>query len=604
MSPAARGPRTTDDWVERVRSASDIVEIISQTVSLKKVGRNFVGLCPFHGEKTPSFSVQPERQFYHCFSCKVGGDVFRFVQETEKVGFVEAVELLSRRANIPVPERRGTGSGGQRGAVIDALEAATEAYEQWLADGTAGAAVRSYLEGRGIDRETQRAFRLGVAPAGWEHLTRRLAGRFPDEVLVQAGLAGRRDSNRGGLFDRFRNRLIVPLIQAGGDVLGFGARALAPGDEPKYLNSPETSVYHKGSFLFALEQARRHIEPAGEVIVVEGYFDAIALHQAGLRHTVATSGTALTPEHVKILKRMTGRVALTYDGDTAGRDAVARSLGVLLAEGIDVVVVDLPAGEDPDTLVRRGGIEAWNAVRRLASDPVEFFERHVLRGKVTGDPREAAVQAVVRLIGRVPDPVRARLLIERAGAVFGLEPEVISRAVALQRGGQVSERPIQAAVHAQRRLQRGVEVDVLHALLQDRGSFEETEGHVGPLDFRDPLCAEVARWLWSGGIGFPEGADAAALVRELSLASEADYHWREQARGGVRQLVIRRLKDERKQTQERLRRAATATEQTQLLENVRDLSRNIEALERSSQDQKVAEVSGQEPRPDFGQSES
>ena len=603
MSPAARGSRSADDWVERVRAASDIVEIISQTVSLKKVGRNLVGLCPFHGEKTPSFSVQPERQFYHCFSCKVGGDVFRFVQETEKVGFVEAVELLSRRASIPVPERRGVGSSGQRGAVIDALEAATAAYEQWRADATAGAAARSYLLGRGIDRETQRAFRLGVAPAGWEHLTRRLSGRFPDEVLVQAGLAGRRDSGRGGVLERFRNRLIVPLIQAGGDVLGFGARALAAGDEPKYLNSPETSVYHKGSFLFALEQARRHIEPAGEVIVVEGYFDAIALHQAGARHTVATSGTALTPEHVKILKRMTTRVALTYDGDTAGRDAVARSLGVLLAEGIDVVVVDLPAGEDPDTLVRRGGIEAWNEVRRRASDPVEFFERHVLRGKVAGDPREAAVQAVVRLIGRVPDPVRARLLIERAGAVFGLEPEVIARAVALQRGGQVSQRPVEAALHAQRRLQRGVEVDVLHALLQDRGSFAETEGHVGPEDFRDPLCAEVAHWLWSGGIGFPEGADAAALVRELSLASEVDYHWREQARGGVRQIVIRRLKHERKQAQERLRRAATPTEQTQLLENVRDLSRNIEELERSSRDQKVAEVSGRMPRPDFGQSE-
>ncbi len=585
MSTYPRGPRTTDDWVERVRVASDIVEIISQTVALKRVGRNFVGLCPFHGEKTPSFSVQPERQFYHCFSCKVGGDVFRFVQETEKVGFVEAVELLSRRANIPVPERRGPGgASGQRGAVIDALEAATAAYEQWLADSAAGTAARAYLEGRGIDRESQRTFRLGIAPAGWENLTRRLSGRFPDEVLVQAGLAGRRDTGRGGLFDRFRNRLIVPLIQAGGDVLGFGARALAPGDEPKYLNSPETSVYHKGSFLFALEQARRHIEPAGEVIVVEGYFDAIALHQAGLRHTVATSGTALTPEHVKILRRMTTKVALTYDGDTAGRDAVARSLGVLLAEGLDVVVVDLPAGEDPDTLVRRGGVEAWNAVRRLASDPVEFFERHVLRGKVAGDPREAAVQAVVRLIGRVPDPVRARLLIERSGAVFGLEAEVIARAVALQRGGQVSERPVQAAVHAQRRFQRGVEVDVLHALLQDRGSFAETEGLVSPEDFRDPLCAEVARWLWGGGIGFPEGADAAALVRELSLASETDYHWREQARGGVRQLLIRRLKEQRRQAQEALRRAATATEQTQLLEKVRDLSRDVEELERSSRD--------------------
>jgi hypothetical protein len=256
--------------------------------------------------------------------------------------------------------------------------------------------------------------------------------------------------------------------------------------------------------------------------------------------------------------------------------------------------------------VRHGGVAAWDEVRRRASDPVEFFERHVLRGKVTGDPREAAVQAVVRLISRVPDPVRARLLIERAAAVFGLEPEVLARAVALQKGGQVSERPIQAAVQAQRRFQRGVEVDVLHALLQDRGSFAETEGHVDPKDFRDPLCAEVAQWLWAGGIGFPEGADAAALVRELSLTPEADYHWREQARGGVRKLVIRRLKEQRRQAQEGLRRAATASEQTQLLENVRDLSRDIEELERSSREtvqEQVAEDSGRRSRPEFGQSE-
>ncbi len=581
MSPAAA--RGTDDWVERVRVSSDIIEIVSQTVSLKRTGRNFMGLCPFHGEKTASFSVHPERQFFHCFSCKAGGDVFRFVMDTEKIGFREAVELLSRRAGIPVPERLSPG-GSPKAPLIEALEAATEAYEQWLGDATIGAAARDYLEGRGIGREVQRAFRLGLALPGWENLVRRLKGRFSDDVLVQAGLAGRRDGGRANLFDRFRNRLVVPLIQAGGDVIGFGARALAEGDEPKYLNSPETAVYHKGSFLFGLEQARRQIEPAGEAVVVEGYFDAIALHQAGVRNTVATSGTALTPEHAKILRRMTGRIALTYDGDSAGRDAVARSLAVVLAEGLDVVVVELAAGEDPDTLVRRGGLPAWQAARAAATDPIGFLERHVRGGPVAGDPHEAAAQAVVRLIGRVPDPVRAQLLIERAGAVFGLEAGVLARAVEFRRQGQVSDRPVEAAVAAQRRARQGVEVDVLRALLQDRGSFAETDGQVGPGDFRDPVCARVAHWLWEDGQGFPDDPDAASLVRELSLPPEGEYRWREQARGGVRQLVIRRLKDQRKQAQERLRRAASATEQNTLLEMVRDLSRDIEDHERSLRD--------------------
>ena len=207
-SARARGP---DDWVERVRAATDIVEYVGQTVALKRVGRNWVGLCPFHQEKTPSFSVNAERQFYHCFSCKAGGDVFTFVQETEHVGFVEAVEILSRRAGIPVPERH-PGERGQRAPLLEALESAAAAYERWLADPERGAVARAHLERRGLARDTVRAFRLGYAPEGWEHLAQGLRGKVTEEVLVQAGLAARRESGRGGVYDRFRHRLMVPLV--------------------------------------------------------------------------------------------------------------------------------------------------------------------------------------------------------------------------------------------------------------------------------------------------------------------------------------------------------------------------------------------------------
>ncbi len=505
---AVRGPRGLDDWVERVRAASDIVEIVGQTVALKRTGRNLVGLCPFHKEKSGSFSVNAERQFYHCFGCKAGGDVFRFVQETEKVGFIEAVEILSRRAGIAVPPRHGeaAGAAGGRGRLSEALEAAAQAYEQWLGDPDAGAATRAYLERRGLTRDTQRAFRLGLAPAGWENLVQRLRGRVADDVLVEAGLAARRESGRGGLYDRFRNRLMVPLVAPGGAVVGFGARALSDAEQPKYLNSPETPVYHKGAFLFGLDQARRKTDRDGEMIVVEGYFDAIALHQAGLGNTVATSGTALTPDQARLLKRVVPRIVLTYDGDTAGQEAMMRSLGVLLAEGLDVAVADLPAGEDPDTLVKQGGLEAWSAVRARAADPVEFIQRHVLRGHAGGrDPRERALQAVVDLGVRVPDPIRRQALVERASQVFRQPERVIARAMDLRRAGQPSERPVEAAVRQQRAGEVHGERRLLEALLHRPESLDRGPRAGRAAGLRRPAVRRAGGVALGGTRGLPGG---------------------------------------------------------------------------------------------------
>jgi DNA primase catalytic core len=554
MSAAGRplgrvGPRMADDWVERVRAANDIVEVVGQVVQLRRVGRNWTGLCPFHKEKSPSFSVNADRQFYHCFGCKAGGDVFRFIQETEKVEFLEAVELLSRRVGIPVPERR-TGERAVRTPLLEALEQAATAFQQWLADPERGRVVREILASRGITGETSRAFRLGLAPEGWSNLADRLGPRLGEDVLVQAGLAMRRE-NRAGVYDRFRDRLMVPLIVPGSAVVGFGARAL--GDEqPKYLNSPETPIYHKGSFLFALEAARRSVDEAGEVVVVEGYFDAIALHQAGLRHTVATSGTALTVDQARLLRRAAPRVALTYDGDDAGREAMMRSLGVLLAEGLDVAVVDLPQGEDPDTLVRRGGAEAWRSLRAQASDPVEFIQRHVLRagpaaGPSSGDPRERAVQAVVRLAGEVRDPIRLRLLLERASQVFGLAEAVLSRAIALGRRGENVNAPLQAAVREQRRGEGDLERRLLQALIHAPDQLDAVRSHVGPGDFRDPDCAALAEWLWSERLDLPEEGAAGALARELAVAGSGTSDWAAEAVGGMLRMTERKLRERKKE---------------------------------------------------------
>ena len=573
-SPGAGG---SDDWVERVRAASDIIEIIGQSVPLRRVGRNWVGRCPFHDDKSPSFSVNGERQFYHCFSCKVGGDVFKFVQETEKVGFLEAVELLSRRAGIAVPARR-SGERGQRAPLLEALEAATTVYEQWLGDPSLGGAARTYLEQRGITRETQREFRLGLSLPGWENLVSRLRGRFSDEVLLEARLAGRKEGGRS-TFDWFRNRLMVPLIAPGGSVLGFGARAMGD-DNPKYLNSPESGVYHKGRFLFGLEQARRTVKADGEMVVVEGYFDAIALHQAGIRNTVATSGTALTADHAHALRRLVRGVALTYDGDAAGQQAMLRSLGVLLAEGLDVVVVDLPAGDDPDSLVRRAGADGWCRVRDSAYDAVEFVHRHVLRTASGGDPRERALQVVVRLLTGVTDTIRHRLLVERASQVFGLGEEVIARAARLASGGDRSGHPVATAVRSQRRRESDVERRLLRGLWKEPDMLGAVRGELRVEDFEDGSARALAALWWEHGVVMPseEGADgAAALARELASAGEDDQDHRAEVLGAIRRLAVRRLQRELRSRQAGLA-AARGGDAERLMSEIQEIARALQKL--------------------------
>jgi len=575
------GARAGDDWVERVREASDLVEIVRQTVALRRVGRNWVGLCPFHSEKTPSFTVSPERGLYHCFSCKVGGDVFKFVQESEKVGFLEAVEMLSRRAGIPVPSRHGEG-GGVRGALLEALEHAADSYEQWLRDPTRGAAARAYLARRGLSEESLRAFRLGLAPEGWQNLSDRLRARVGDDILCQAGLAARRDGEGRGLYDRFRHRLMIPLVAPGGEVVGFGARALDD-SPPKYLNSPESPVYRKSAFVYALDRARRALQEAGELIVVEGYFDAIALHQAGVTHTVATSGTALTADHARTFQRLVPRVALTFDGDAAGRDATMRSVGALLAAGLEVLIVDLPAGEDPDTLVRARGRVGWEERRAAAYDPVEFVHRYVHRaatasGSQPADAQERSLQAVVTLAAGVPDPVRVKLLLERAAETFGVPESVLSRGVALRQQGGRIESPVRAVVREQQRGEAGLERELLRALLQAPQALDAVRQRLSPEDFRDPGCRALALWMWAGHAGLPSDDVGAPLARELAVAEPERLDWPAVAHGATRRMVLRRLREKQRERTHRLKVATAEDEQTRLMHEIAEIARQLHEL--------------------------
>jgi DNA primase len=410
-----------DDAVERVRAASDVVAVVSQYVSLRKVGRSWKGLCPFHQEKTPSFTVSPERQTFHCFGCGKGGDVFGFVEEAEKVEFGDALRLLAERAGIQLPTHRAAPESSE--ALYEACREAADFYRRSLQDAVTGRRARDFLKRRGIEGETEERFGLGYAPGGWDALSGRLAGRFPEALLVRAGLAIERDGRRG-LYDRFRDRLVVPLRQATGRVVGFGGRTMAD-EEPKYLNSPETPVYRKGRFLFGLGEAREALRQSGEAILVEGYFDVLGLAQAGFPDAVAAAGTALTPEQAALLARYVSRVCVVFDGDSAGAAATVRALAPLLSAGLEVRAGRLPAGEDPDSLVQKNGAAAFAAVREAAESPAGYLCRSADEG-AAGHGR--AVAAVVELARSLDDLGRREALLMEADRRLGVGVERLRRA--------------------------------------------------------------------------------------------------------------------------------------------------------------------------------
>ncbi|MBP1620254.1 MAG: primase, partial [Acidobacteria bacterium] len=363
------------DSVARVREAADIVEVVGEQVRLRRRGRTFEGLCPFHEEKTPSFSVDPDKGLYYCFGCHQGGDIFKFLMQTARLSFAEAVEQLAQRYGVKLPPR--SPDGERRRQESDRLRSLLEEAQAFFVARLAspdGAAARRELERRGFGRETWAQFGFGWAPDDWRQLTDELGRRHPVGTLTAAGLVVQPDS-RTSPYDRFRKRITFPIRSVDGRLIAFGGRILGEG-EPKYLNSPENPIFQKRSTLFCLERARRPADQAGELVVVEGYFDCLSLHRVGITNAVATLGTALTPDHARLLRRRLGdgdRVVLCYDADEAGRRAAMTGIRVLLEAGVDVAVLVLPDGTDPDDVVRSGGAEAVQALLRRPASAIDFL---------------------------------------------------------------------------------------------------------------------------------------------------------------------------------------------------------------------------------------
>lgn len=412
----------SDDIISRIKERVDITDIVSHHVSLTKAGQNLKGLCPFHADKNPSFTVSPSKQIFHCFACGAGGNVFTFLTRMTGASFPEVVRDLGRKVGIEISDTSATRGpqAGQSQRIEQLNQVAAAWFSQNLRDMRLGAPGRDYLKQRGIEHTTIERFGIGVAPAEWDGLLKALVkqGFAPGDVAA-AGLVVARDGS-AGFYDRFRARVMFTITDLRKRIVGFGGRVLGEG-MPKYLNSPDTLLFKKGQTLFAFDQARDAIARTKTAIIVEGYFDAIALHQAGLAHTVATLGTALTPEHVHALRRFADRVVLLFDPDAAGVRAALRGLDLFVNSGLGVKVITLPSGEDPDTFVRKEGVGAFTQLEAAAPTLLDYALDHTIRQAESGslESRIRSVDEVLRIIQKSEHPIereaRIKIVAERLG---------------------------------------------------------------------------------------------------------------------------------------------------------------------------------------------
>lgn len=420
--------RIPDETIEQIRSSADIVDVVSAHVRLKKRGKNFVGLCPFHTEKTPSFTVSPDKQMYHCFGCAKGGNVFTFIMETEKVSFVEAVRALGDRVGIPIVLEE-SGVPGEVDRLYEVCRFAGKCFHENLLQTEEGRFALEYFRGRGFDDETIRSFGLGYSMNSWESLlTRARQEGFSEEELLKAGLVRQRED--GSHYDYFRGRAMFPIFSVAGRVIGFGARKLREDDVAgKYLNSPETLIYNKSRILYGLFNAKEAIRSEQKAIVVEGYADLLSLHQAGFINVVASSGTALTREQVQLVKRYARTITLVFDPDSAGASATLRGVDVALEEDLDVETVLLPDGKDPDLFVQTEGAQAFQYLLDHAVSFIDYkADQHLKSGSfTTPEGTTEAIRSIVQSIARIKDELKRNIYLKHVAEKYDLYESVLHR---------------------------------------------------------------------------------------------------------------------------------------------------------------------------------
>jgi DNA primase len=583
--------------IEQIRDRTDILDVVSGYVTLSKAGQNFKGLCPFHSEKTPSFMVSPSRQIFHCFGCGTGGNAFTFVMKIEGTSFPETVRELGRKAGIVVPESQGTRHHQDSGA-REKLEQLNEAAQAWfvrnLKHAETGREARLYLKDRGMFADTLEAFGFGWAPEGWDGLLKHLLkDGYTIQDLLSAGMIVQKEGagktkDVAAYYDRFRSRVMFPIRDLRKKVIGFGGRILGEG-MPKYLNSPETQLFNKGRALYLLEKAREATGRTDTLIIVEGYFDAIALHQAGITNVVATLGTALTPDHIRVIRRYVTKVVLLFDPDEAGVRAALRTLDLFVDSALGVKVVSLPDGDDPDTFIRKHGAEAFAQLQDKAPSLLDFAVAHSLAkaGSTLIEDRIRSVDEILRILQKTSNRLEKEECIKRVAERLGVnERRLVERYPELRPRLARRESPATPPPPAGARF-KGMpeERDLVHLLLQGQLLPEEVR-RLEAEAFSMPACRRIVeiglRHVDEDGRVLLRPtldealADAACatVATELSVLEQPYDHVREHVRGCLDRLDRKRLEG----TLGRLIAQLRAAEQAGRMDEAQRLNDEVNAL--------------------------
>jgi len=581
----------SNESLERVKGAADIIEVVSAHTDLRRQGARYVGLCPFHEERTPSFSVEPTEKLYHCFGCGVGGDVIKFVEEKEGLGFAEAVELLADRYGVELEREqenpRAEAKRQRRRRLEQLLERSAAFYSNYLWESEEAGKARDYLAQRGLREEVLRAFGVGYAPSAWDKiLVRGQQAGFSVEELRAVGLAQRGRS--GGDYDRFRERIMFPIRDRRGRVLGFGGRAMRSDQGAKYVNTAETDFFHKSQILYGVDRAKAAIAKAGRAVVVEGYTDVLALHQAGIEEAVGVMGTAITPDQVAALSGMVEEVVLALDADSAGQEAMLRAQRVAAGRRMRLRVAAMPAGEDPaEMMAADGGPERFREILERAEELTAFQVRLVLERTDTSSPieRDRALAEVAPVLAGMGETVSRDELIRKVAEKLDLEPAmVMGRVVAATpaSGGRQDPGP-ESRVPAQPAPRRPAELTsrerrerallAMCVALPDEGKeylSRLTEAHLSPTGLR------AAAWLRehpedpASNLPHDDG-ELAGLIAELVIMSREEPSSHEAMELNFLLLDQRRLEDEIAAAGERgdyERRTALSRERADLVEQI------------------------------------
>ena len=580
-------------FAELVKQQADIVRVVGEYVRLKKTGKDFSGLCPFHQEKTPSFTVSPLKQIFYCFGCGKGGDVFNFVMDIEKSAFPEAVRTVAEKCGIAIPrprerspeERQET---QQRAMLVEMHREAQTFFTKQISGTLEGKAARAYLEDRGLDNKTIDRFGIGYAPSDGDALLRFLKQKYPEKLLVESGLISRGEQG-GRLFDRFRRRIMFPIANDSGKIVAFGARALGD-DQPKYLNSPETPIYSKSNVLYHIDRAKEALRRSDYAVLVEGYMDAIAVARAGISNVVATCGTSLAEPQIKLLSRFTKRVIVNYDPDNAGQAATERSVSLLLEQDFEVRVLALPSvGDkkaDPDLFIREKGVEEYT---KLLKDAPPYVDYLIARARkmdlTTGEGKRRAVNFLLPYVQKIPNAILRSEWATRIAQQLRLDEPVLRAALSKAAAQRHSELKIQPELVG--RSAKPVERRLIRMLAEAEGfrrklaqQLQAAQLHHG-LETEKVFSALIAAGLSDEPV---EATEVAGRLEERDrrvlfeiLFEEASEPTWEEAVSCVEALQHRQAERELADVQRSIEANPPTTEMRGLLEKKQDLMRRLAA---------------------------